>query len=274
MDPEESGSQELENGNEAYNEPVESQQQEIADNPAWKDWLEPIPEAFHGHLKTQLSKSDKYVQEVQQKYSPYKEFVDNGVAPEQIQQWGQLAALFQNNPRGVFDYLNGQYNFIPNGDNASQGQKQSTETLELGEETNPQFDISQDPRFQQVANMAQMSVSAIQQMEQMQINQKVDAQLQTEFAQLDKDFPGIDRNEIILRAMGKASVQGKDAPADLFEAAKELQALGFGRGNRAPAPPNLSGNRALPSSQVDPGKMTATQRKNYVASLLAAQNTD
>src|SRR5438034_10314182 len=104
--------------------------QEIADNPAWNDALSSVPEEFHPHLKGEFSKWDKYTQQVQQSFAPFKEFAELGVGSEDIDQALQLAHLFQTNPRGVFDFLTTTYNFtnaqaqqiVQQGQNNSQGQ--------------------------------------------------------------------------------------------------------------------------------------------------------
>jgi hypothetical protein len=255
-----------------------STSQDISDNPAWNDILSPVPQEFHGHLKEHLSKSDKYTQEVQQKFAPFKEFVEHGVSRDDIDQSMQLAHLFQTNPRGVFDFLNTQYNYIPTspqapqqGQNNSQGQTQSEYDIS-GLEQTPEFDISKDPRFQQVAQQAQLANQMAVQMQNQQMEQQVNAQLNTEITQLQTNYPHIPYQEVIKRAIANASVSG--GREDLNAAAKELDNMGWFRKPGTPAPPNLSGggNRALPSSQVNPATMSKADRTAHVAELLRAAN--
>lgn len=250
--------------------------QDISDNPAWNDILSPVPQEFHGHLKEHLSKKDKYTQEVQQTFAPFKEYVDNGVGRDDIDQSLQLAHLFQTNPRGVFDFLNTQYNYIPVGQqtpiqqsqNNSQGQTQSNE-FEVGD-NEPDFDITKNPQFQQVAQQAALANQLATQMQTQQMEQQVNQQIQTEVAQLQTNYPHIPYQEVIKRAVANASISG--GREDLNAAAKELDSMGWFRKPGTPAPPNLSGggNRALPSSQVNPGTMTPKERTAHVASLLKA----
>jgi len=266
---------------ESGGESVDTTSQDISDNPAWNDILTPVPQEFHGHLKEHLSKSDKYTQEVQQKFAPFKEFVDLGVGRDDIDQSLQLAHLFQTNPRGVFDFLNTQYNYIPlngtgqqtpqQGQNNSQGQTQSDEFDISGLET-PEFDISKDPRFQQVAQQAQLANQIAVQMQNQQIEQQVNAQLNTEITQLQTNYPHIPHTEVIKRAIANASVSG--GREDLQAAAKELDGMGWFKKPGTPAPPNLSGggNRALPSSQENIGAMSAKDRTARVAEMLRAAN--
>lgn len=252
--------------------------QEVNDNPAWSTALSSVPEEFHGHLKGEFSKWDKYTQEVQQKFAPFKEFVESGVGRDDIDQSLQLAHLFQTNPRGVFDFLNTQYNYMPvnapqtpqQGQNNSQGQPQSNEYDISGLET--EYDISKDPRFQQVAQQAQLANQLAVQMQNQQIEQQVNQQLNTEITQLQSSYPHIPHTEIIKRAIANASVSG--GREDLNAAAKELDGMGWFKKPGTPAPPNLSGggNRALPSSQENIGAMSAKDRTARVAEMLRAAN--
>lgn len=253
--------------------------QDISDNPAWSDILSPVPQEFHGHLKEHLSKSDKYTQEVQQRFAPFKEFVDSGVGRDDIDQSLQLAHLFQTNPRGVFDFLNTQYNYIPttqqtapNGQNNSQGQTQSNEFDISGLEQTPEFDITKNPQFQQVAQQAALANQLASQMQHQQMEQQVNQQIQTEVTQLQNSYPHIPIQEVIKRAVANASISG--GREDLDKAAKEIDSMGWFAKKGTPAPPNLSGggNRALPSSQVSPGSMSAKDRTAHVAALLKAAN--
>jgi hypothetical protein len=256
-------------------------QQDISDNPAWNDILSPVPQEFHGHLKEHLSKSDKYTQEVQQRFAPFKEFVDSGVNREDIDQSLQLAHLFQTNPRGVFDFLNTQYNYLPatnqqppqQSQNNRQGQTQSNEFDISGlENQEPEFDITKNPQFQQVAQQAALANQLATQMQNQQMEQQVNQQIQTEVTQLQSTYPHIPVQEVIKRAVANASISG--GREDLVAAAKEIDGMGWFSKPGTPAPPNLSGggNRALPSSQVSPGSMSAKDRTAHVAALLKAAN--
>lgn len=277
---------------EAFGEPIEDQvvdtsttdtsggdttSQDISDNPAWNDILNPVPQEFHPHLKEHLSKTDKYTQQVQQTYAPFKEFVESGVTKDDIEQSIQLAHLFQTNPRGVFDFLNTQYNYIPTnpqqapqGQN-SQGQTQSNE-FDISGEENTDFDITKNPQFQQVAQQAALATQLATQMQNQQMEQQVNAQIQTEVTQLQQTYPHIPVQEVIKRAVANASIKG--GREDLDAAAKELDSMGWFKKPGTPAPPNLSGggNRPLPSSQTSTAAMSPKERTAHVAALLKQAN--
>jgi hypothetical protein len=257
---------------------VEPTAQEIADNPAWNDALSVIPEEFHPHLKGEFSKWDKYTQQVQQSFAPFKEFAELGVGSEDIDQALQLAHLFQTNPRGVFDFLTTTYNFtnaeakqiIQQGQNNSQGQTQSNDEFDLGKDS--EFDISKNPQFLQVAQQAQLANQAVQQMQNMQLEQQVDAQVRNEITQIQQAYPNIPYQEIIKRSIANSAVTGRRE--DLQAAAKELNDMGWFAKKGNPAPPNLSGggNRALPSSQQNLSTASAKERTAAVAEMLRLAN--
>lgn len=250
------------------------QQEQVSDNPAWADILSPVPQEFHGHLKEHLSKSDKYAQEVQQKFAPFKPFAEQGIDPDSINQALTLAHLIETNPRGVYDYLNQAHNFTPaqqaaiQEQNNSQGQTQKNE-FDISDEDS---DITKDPRFQQVAQQAQFATQTITQMQQAAMDQQVTQQIETELNQLKTDFPHIPQQEVIKRAIANSQLSGKSE--DLIAAAKEIDSLGFfTRPGSATAPPNLSsGNRALPSSKVSTADMSSEERTAYVAEQLRLLN--
>jgi len=253
--------------------------QEIADNPAWNDALSSVPEEFHPHLKGEFSKWDKYTQQVQQSFAPFKEFAELGVGSEDIDQALQLAHLFQTNPRGVFDFLTTTYNFtnaqakqiVQQGQNNSQGQTQSKDDeFDLGKD--PEFDITKNPQFLQVAQQAQLANQAVQQMQNMQMEQQVDAQVRNEVTQIQQSYPHIPYQEVIKRAIANSATTGRRE--DLAGAAKELDDLGWFAKKGNPAPPNLSGggNRALPSSQQNLSTASPKERTTAVAEMLRLAN--
>lgn len=253
-------------------------EQEIKDNPAWKDILDPVPEHFHPHLKGHLSRLEKYSQELQQKNATWKDFEENNVSKDTLVQGLQFLNLLNTNPKGVYDYLAQAYNFQAQQQAAAQSQGQppatNQETLELGEE---QPDIFKDPRVQQLANQAQFAQQAVEQMQQQnmaaQMQQQVDAELNA--VQNHMQYKNLPMDLVIRTALGMAAESqartGRETPADVMAAAKSLWETGaFAPKTRIPAPPNLSGRRTGTPAESEPdfGKMTRQQRTAYVADMM------
>lgn len=251
-------------------------EQEIKDNPAWKDVLDPVPEHFHPHLKGHLSRMEKYAQDLSAQAAAYKEFTDNNVSKEQLSQGLQLMQLLQTNPRGVYDYLAQAYNFQQAQQNQFEAAKQEEkrENLELGED---EPDIFKDPRVQQLANQAQFAQQAVQQMQEQQLAVQMQAQVDAELnaVQNHMQYKNLPMDLVIRTALGMAAEQqartGREVPADVMAAAKSLWETGaFVGKTRATPPPNLSRGRGSIPAESEPeyGKMTRQQRTAYVADMM------
>lgn len=251
---------------------VQSEVEEPKDNPAWNDALSVIPEEFHPHLKEHFSKTDKYTQEVQQRFAPFKEFAETGVKPEEIKEALQFAHFLNTNPRGVFDFLNTQYNYIPNADNANQSQGAPAKQEDEIDVDNPLInaDLSKNPQFQQIAQQNEALQAAFEADQQAKLEAKMDAQIQAEIQAIQKSYPSLDPREVITRALGKQAA-GLTKDVDLAESAKELasmfQAVAPSAGSSAPP---VLGRSSLPSSQVKPSEMSREERSKYVAEQIRA----
>lgn len=241
-------------------------------NPAWNDALSAVPEEFHPHLKEHFSKTDKYTQEVQQRFAPFKEFAEQNVRPEDIKEALQFAHFLNTNPRGVFDFLNKQYNYFPDSGNADQSQgvpaKQEDEI-----DVNDPFanaDLSKNPQFAQVLQQNQELMQSFQAKQQAELEAKMDAQIQSEIQAIQTTYPSIDPREVITRAMGKHAA-GITKDIDLNASAKELAEMFKAPATQpgSSAPPVL-GRSSLPSSAVRPSEMTREQRSQYVADQIRA----
>jgi hypothetical protein len=273
MDPEELEQQQQVESQDLGNEAQETD--EPKDNPAWNDALSLVPEEFHPHLKSNFSKWDKYTQEVQQSFAPFKEFAEQGVKPEEIQQALQFAHFLNTNPRGVFDFLDKQYNYS----NANQSQGNPAEQQEENVDLNDplaNIDISKNPQFKQIAEQQQAIQQQFEAQQRAQQEAAMDAQVQKEIAAIQTNYPTLDPREVITRALGKQAA-GITKDVDLEASAKELQTM-FGAANTAPsrgssAPPVL-GRSSLPSSQKSPAQMTREERTAYIAEQMAAMNNN
>lgn len=258
------------------------QQESPKDNPAWNDVLGKVPESFHSPLKEYLSKQDKAFQELQQGYSGYKAFRENNVSPEVLAQGLQLIQAFQQNPRAIYDYLTQAYNFGAQQQAQQQTPKEQEEQLELGDEQ--KLDISKDPRFQQVANQAEIAQQMIVQMQQQQLEAQMNQQVDAEIKAIEShmQYKHIPMDMIITHALGKAATQqartGREVPADIMQSAKELWETGrFSPKTRVPAPPNLSGRRGSSQpAEAEPewGKMSRSQRTAAIAAMMREHEND
>ena len=66
-----------------------SPEDQVRGNPAWGEILDKTPSQLHPMMIPVFQKWDKNFQDVQSRYAPYKDYVDNNVSPDDI---GQVAA--------------------------------------------------------------------------------------------------------------------------------------------------------------------------------------
>lgn len=74
-------------------------------HPAHEKLLNELPEAWHEKVKPHLQEQDKYFQQQLEKYSPYKQFVEDGIDPGYITQSMQLAQAIAADPITVHENL-------------------------------------------------------------------------------------------------------------------------------------------------------------------------
>lgn len=165
----------------------------VAGNPAWGEILDKTPSALHPMMTPVFEKWDKNFQDVQTKYAPYKEFVEQGVTPETIQQSLQITRLLNENPRAVYDQmvetfkdewgLTQKQAEVAAAD-AVQGQ-QEAQSLDLGQ--SEVFDITKDPRFIELQKKNDIVAEYFATQIQEQENTKAEAALDAEIAQVKQD---------------------------------------------------------------------------------------
>jgi hypothetical protein len=101
----------IDNG--SYPEPVVEPQGQGGGNPAWQEYLEPIPQEYHEKVRPVLEKWDKGVQErfnqVHQQYEPWKPIIDAGVDPETASFSINLLNAINENPQQVWEAIGNYY---------------------------------------------------------------------------------------------------------------------------------------------------------------------
>lgn len=237
-------------------------------NPAWDEALSAIPEEFHGHLKNHFGEWDKGVQKrletVQQKYNPYKEFVDLNVPANDIATALQLHHAINTQPEAVFNYLREQHKF----GEVSQGPKETEiEDYDLSEEN----DLTKDPRFKALSEKAEAAESFIQNFQREQQQKQIDAEVEAEAKKVQEAFPHLKLSDVSTFAIGQANAT-RTMP-NLMAAAEYLSGL-MTPAQRASdsAPPIVrSGNSRIPNPPAKKfGDMSSEERAAYVAERMAA----
>lgn len=230
-------------------------------NPAWNPVLEKLPTEFHKLIQPDLQSWDKkfeeQLQQVQSRFDPYKEFVDNQIPPEQLQTALQLMAVIDADPRGFHDQMEKFY-----ADEWGQGPQSdnSDDMFELGGEEETQ-DWTQHPKAQELIRNQEAMVQFFQQQAEQQKQAEDDANLETQLAELKQQHGEFDETVVIPLAMNGMSLE--DAVQKYFTlTAGTRQTASDG----APAVFRPSG--AIPSTQPDPAQWTAKQTRQSVAAIL------
>ena len=74
-------------------------------HPAHEKLLAELPEAWHQKVLPHLQEQDKYYQQQMEKFSPYKDFLDNNIDPDYINQSIQLAKAISEDPVTIHENL-------------------------------------------------------------------------------------------------------------------------------------------------------------------------
>lgn len=76
-------------------------------HPAYEKLLSELPEAWHSKITPHLQEQDKYFQQQLEKYTPFKDLVDEGVSAEVIKGGLSLARAIDEDPVTVYNNLQG-----------------------------------------------------------------------------------------------------------------------------------------------------------------------
>ena len=82
-----------------------STESEVKAHPAWDKMLAELPEVLHSKVTPYLQEQDRNFQQQLEKYTPFKEFVDNGVSADVITSGLNLAYAIENQPTEVYESL-------------------------------------------------------------------------------------------------------------------------------------------------------------------------
>lgn len=243
-------------------------------NPAWNDLLNEIPSSLHHVVTPHLTKWDQGIQQkfqqIQQDssvYEPYKDFIDNRVDPQAIQQALAVMGMLNDKPEQFFQEMQNFYSDDPRFKDILKAEGQGQQEYDLSEDQNQQqFNLESDPRFQQLTQqqeiIANFLASQVQSQEQAQEDEALDTELNSlkqEFGEFDEDY-----------VLGLAS-----SGIDLKQAVQRFKSM-ESKFRQAPLPgsslpPVVSPGGGVPSTAIDPAALSSQETKNLIASYLAAQ---
>jgi hypothetical protein len=236
-------------------------------NPAWSPLLEKLPQEFHKLIEPDLRQWDQNFQqktsEVQSQYEPYKDYVENQVPPEVINNALQLMAVIDADPRSFYENMGKFY-----ADQWGQGQPGSNdaedESFALGDEDTGQ-DLESNPLIQQLKSQQDIIAQFLTTQLEQQQQAAVDAQIEAEETALKEEFGEFNPKWVYSYAMQN----GTDLRTAVEEYHSFVQQIRSTPTASDGAPTVFAPSSAIPSSQPDPAKMDAKQTRSLVAELLA-----
>jgi hypothetical protein len=203
--------------------------EEVKVHPGWDKMLAELPEAWHDKVAPFLIENDKNVQRQMEQYTPFKEFVEEGVSADIIRGGINLANAIANDPVEIFNNLQAHLRSQGLlGEEAAQAARNIMED-ESGEDFEDLFDGEKVPAALQKELDALKAKTAevddyIYQQELAKKTEEISKELDAEMAALKKAHNITpEHEEAIFDIMNNALGAGKDMT--VAEAARKLQAM-------------------------------------------------
>lgn len=263
------------------NEPTDetSEVTQVADNPAWGDFLKDFPETMHPMVKQHLAKWDEGVNQrinqVHSEWADFKPYKEAGVSAEVLQQAMGVFQAISDNPQEVYRILGESYGLanqpqsnptpVPNEQGQVNPQQQQT-----NQPTGDEYELGQggqyNPEIERLKamteNMANIILAQENQRREAAEDSALDAELKTahdKHGKFDDDF--------VLRyvASGMSMDQAIGAYNSMLNGVRS-------DANRPQAPTVITGSGPLPSNQINTSKLSDKETRALVANMFKAAN--
>lgn len=245
----------------------QGQQEEPKINPAWNNLLSRVPQGLHGQILPELQQWEKNytqgMQKVHSQYAGYKPFLDQQIAPEQLNEAYMIRQALEQDPLKFVQALIEHYGLqLP----TEQGQPN-----ENPEEENP-FDLSQNPEWQNQQQIVNTMAQALLLQNQQAQEAQEDAELDAQFESAKQRHGEFDEDYVMKHLYFSGADNVDEAMMDEAVEAWKEHVQGVVQNYRSPsqnAPVIMGGGGGLPSQQTPVGSMSGNQRRALVAQTLA-----
>lgn len=211
---------------------------EVKAHPAHEKLLAELPEAWHAKVTPHLQEFDRNVQQQLEKYTPYKQFVEDGVDPDFIVQSMQLAQAIAQDPITVHQNLTQA--LMQQGLLREEAEEAAQEIMDENNELYEDSDLP-DAMKRELARRDQELESIKEQLSAQEFEKATQAELETlqrEFSTLHDSYDVTEKQEqAILELLDAAVARGEDMT--VFQAAKKLVEI-TGVGFKKKGAPDLS----------------------------------
>jgi hypothetical protein len=201
--------------------------EETKAHPAHEKLLAELPEAWHAKVTPYLQEQDKYFQQQLEKYTPFKDYVEQGVSSDLILGGLNLARAIESNPQEVYsslkDYL-GQQGLLP--EEAAQAAADIMEN-ESGDDVENIFDTVPSELKKEIEDLKQFKTKQEELQYQQELEKETErytSELETEMAGLKSRFNISEAHEIAMYDLMNAAL-GAGREITLADAAQQLQAM-------------------------------------------------
>lgn len=252
---------------EVQGEPTTPVENTPGPNPNWDSVLNLLPENFRSvvtpHFQEWDDNAKKRIETIKTDYADYETFREYGIGRQDLESGLRLMQMMNDDPKQVYDALAAQLNIqIPVTPEAVPVVTEEGETPVLP----PGYDKLQEG----VELMAKRMLAS----EQAQQEDAANKQLETELATVEQKY-GKFIPELFLPYLSNKLGEGLsvDKAAEQFFAIQgQIQQQTIAAQPYAPnvLGGNSGGGAGLPSSNIDPAKLDATERKNLVVQMLRA----
>lgn len=258
--------------------------QEPSGNPKWQPILDVLPEELHGLIKPQLAEWDKGInqkfQEIHSKYDPYKQYLENKVDPELIEQGLYLIQEFNNNPADIVKQAIEAFglDFVEKAAIEAQQKAQQTQPdsyWDADDDDTTQVDITQHPQFKALADQVQKFTETAAQQQEREASEKAAKEFEQYLGKLEQDNGAFDK--MYVSALISQGMDGEQAVKQYHDTVNQAAAKLAGNGQQQAAPPVVMGGygttgSGLPDQPVQFGSMKNNDLNDLVAQILAKQS--
>jgi hypothetical protein len=251
---------------------------EFKAHPAHEKLLSEIPEAWHQKVIPHLQDQDKYYQKEMEKFSPFKEYVDQGISAEVISGGINLARAIETNPTEVYASL--QDYLVQNGMLKSEAAAAAQEMMEdeTGEDFDDLFEDDVPPALKrELDELKSRQAEADDYIYQQELDKATSKEIETlesEMSALRQAHNISEAHEVAIYDLMNAALNaGREI--SVAEAAQQLQAMvgPFGSASAGEAPPTIVGssggagipapNLAIPKDDKGKKEMMARLFEDY-----------
>ena len=259
--------------------------QQNSGHPAWQPILDQVPEELHGLIRPELEKWDRGVQEkiqgLHSEYEPYRNFEQQGITPDQMNQALQFVSLFDQDPEGVIRQAIEHY-----GLNLGQGDSDDDDydDDDYDDDEDDEDNEGSDRRYRQLQQRQDNIEEQLSRNQQEQLDAQADEALDEYLDELEEQYGAYDEQYVLsLMAQGIPGDRAVQQFQELYsrfgsdmdegEGQDQNQNNGQGNGNGAPIVSGAGGTvgSGLPSGVTKPGDLSDAQVESLVEQLLARQ---